>query len=79
MFFVFLFFLYKINAEKFCVKCVHFKKPFIGNKLFGKCVVFPKETNIDKKIDYLIFNIRKKMYNLCIVQHKDSMNIFIYL
>jgi hypothetical protein len=54
IFFVFLFFLYKINAEKFCVNCVHFKKPFIGNKLFGKCAVFPRETDVDKKIDYLI-------------------------
>ena len=71
-FLLFLLFFYKINAEKFCINCVHFKKPFIGNKLVGKCSVFPKETDIDKKIDYLVSGKKDIEYIYCLTARQDE-------
>jgi hypothetical protein len=71
-FFLFLLFLSKINAEKFCVNCIHYKKPFIGNKLFGKCNVFQNEVDVDKKIDYLVSGKKDIEFIYCLTARQDE-------
>jgi len=41
-----------INAENFCVNCVHFRKNFFSLNEFGRCAVFPIESL--NKADYLV-------------------------
>jgi len=72
--FLFLLFLCHTNSEKFCTNCIHYKKPFIGNTLFGKCSVFTKEEEKEKKIDYLVTGKNKVDYLFCTtVRHDENL------
>jgi hypothetical protein len=61
------------NAEKFCVNCIHFKKHWLSSTTFGRCVVFPKES--ENKIDYLISGKPEKEFKFCSTTRKDEKNI----
>lgn len=69
-FILFIFFLTQINSEKFCINCKHFKQPLIGDKLFGKCSVFPKKN--ENKIDYLVSGKPSIEYSFCSTVRKDE-------
>jgi hypothetical protein len=47
-----LYLLTNINAENFCVNCVHFRKNIFSFTEFGRCGVFPREPS--NKADYLV-------------------------
>ena len=59
-----------INAENFCVNCVHFKKHWLSSTIFGRCDVFPKES--ENKVDYLISGKPVKEFNFCSTARMDE-------
>ena len=59
-----------INAENFCVNCVHFKKHWLSSTTFGRCAVFPKES--ENKIDYLISGKPEKEFKFCSTARMDE-------
>lgn len=56
--------LNQLNAEKFCVNCKYFKRPFLSINEFGRCTVFPIWEK-GKETDYLVTGIKKIEYRFC--------------
>lgn len=51
------------EPQKLCMNCKHFKKSFLQENRFGKCSLFPRETNGN---DYLVDGTKSKMdYYYC--------------
>jgi len=44
--------LNSFSVDKFCINYIHYNKTLFGNQLFGKCSIFPKEIDKDKKGKY---------------------------
>ena len=73
LFFVILnFFIINIFAEKFCVNCKFFIKSTFCNEMYGRCAIFPVESETHN-IDYLISGNNKfKEYRFCSSARTDE-------
>jgi len=48
--------IFALKGENICIKCKHFKNELFISNAFGKCKLFPRETNSN---DYLVDGIQK--------------------
>ena len=59
-----------INAENFCVNCIHFKKHWLSSTTFGRCTLFP--IDIENKADYLVSGKPAKEFKFCSTARIDE-------